>query len=79
MQAVRMLLTVLSFAVALVVVAALAFVVVLVLAGPHASVLPRWLEPIVIAAGWIAVLALPLLVARKVWRRLGAKDAAVPR
>jgi len=47
------------------------FVIALFVAGPHAGLLPAWLEAIVLAAGWLAVLILPALAARAAWRRLG--------
>lgn len=61
--------TALAYVVSLAVVVVLAFFTVLVLAGPHAGLLPSWLEPVVLAIGWLAVLVLPVLVARLVWRR----------
>lgn len=54
----------------LVVVAALSFIVVIFLAGPHAGLLPHFLEIVVLVLGWLAVLVLPFLAAWKVWRRL---------
>jgi hypothetical protein len=32
-----------------------AFVIVMIFAGPHAGLLPSWLEPVVLGAGWLAV------------------------
>jgi hypothetical protein len=69
--AVRVLATLLGYLLALALVAALTLVGVLVLAGPHAGILPGWLEPAVLVLGWLAVLLLPLWVARWIWRRLG--------
>jgi hypothetical protein len=62
----------------LVVTAGVGFVVVIVFAGPHSDILPSWLQVIVFAAAWIAVIAIPTLVARATWRRLhvGAQQAA---
>jgi hypothetical protein len=68
----RCLLTLLAYLVSLVVVAALAFVIVIVLAGPHAGLLPQWAEILVLAAGWIAVVAVPIWVAMRVYKRTGA-------
>jgi hypothetical protein len=65
----------LSLGVALGLVAALALYVV----GPHAGLLPAWLEPCVSAAAWFAVIGLPLWTAARVWARLdrsGASDTA---
>jgi hypothetical protein len=66
----RMLLTLLTFIVSLCLVAVAAFVIVMVLAGPHAGLLPQWLEACLLAAGWVAVIVLPVLAARTVWRKL---------
>lgn len=56
---------------ALMATAFIAFFAVIFLAGPHAGLLPSWLEAAVLALAWLAVLVLPLLIARKAWRRLG--------
>lgn len=65
----RVLLTAVTYLVTLVIVAVATFVVAIVLAGPHAGLLPQWLEAVVLGAGWIVVLVVPALVARWVWRR----------
>ena len=72
-RAVRILLSLIAYAVALVLVAATSFAAVIVLAGPHAGLLPGWLEAGVLGLGWLAVLVIPFLVSRRVWRRLGKK------
>lgn len=59
-------------------VAAASFIVVIVLAGPHAGLLPHWLEAVVLGLGWLAVLILPILAARAVWRRLGKRQDEIP-
>jgi len=69
---VRILLTALSYLLSLAATAALCFLLVLVVAGPHAGLLPAWLEPVALVAGWLVVLALPAIIARTVWRRLGS-------
>lgn len=69
----KYLLTALAYLLAVVAIAALAFVVVLFVAGPHAGLLPQWLEVVVIVLGWLAILVLPVLLARTVWRRLQPK------
>ena len=56
------------YLVSLVVIACIAFIVVIVLAGPHAGLLPTWLEVIVGGLGWLSILILPVLLARLVWR-----------
>ena len=61
----------LAFLVALPVTGALAFFAVMFLAGPHGGVLPDWTHTWVLALGWLAILAVPVLVARKVWLRAG--------
>jgi hypothetical protein len=68
----RYLWALLAYIVSLIVIAALAFVIVIVLAGPHAGLLPRWAEILVLSAGWIAVVAVPIWVAVRVYKRTGA-------
>jgi hypothetical protein len=51
------------------IVAPVAFLIVLFLAGPHAGLLPELLEAVILVAGWISLLLVPVWVARKVWRR----------
>lgn len=67
----RVFLTALTYLASLLGVAAVSFIVVIVLAGPHAGLLPHWLEAVVLGLGWLAVLVLPILAARTAWRRLG--------
>jgi len=66
---VRYLLGVITYAVSLVAVAALAFLVVIVLAGPHSGLMPGWLEAVVLVLGWLTVLVAPVWITRTVWRR----------
>lgn len=66
--------TAVAYMVSLAVVAALSFFAVLIFAGPHAGLLPSWLEPVVLGIGWLAILVLPVLVARVVWRRIGRSE-----
>lgn len=66
--------TAVAYIVALAVVAVFSFFAVLIPAGPHAGLLPSWLEPVVLGMGWLAVLVLPVLVARAVWRRFGRSE-----
>lgn len=70
-QLVRILVTAIAYILCLAAVAALSFVIVLLLAGPHAGLLPSWLEPVILGLGWLAVFILPILAARGVWRRFG--------
>ena len=54
---------------AVVVLAPLCFFVIMVLAGPHSSMLPSAIQPAVLVAGWMSVLVGPVLLARLAWRR----------
>lgn len=75
----RFLVTGLVYAASLAGVAVVAFFVVMLLAGPHSGVLPRGVQAVVLVLGWFAVLVLPVLAARAVWRRLtgrGPRDAS---
>lgn len=74
----RVLITAVVYILALLLTAATAFYAVLVLGGVHAGLVPRWLEPVILVLGWIVVLALPLVVAVKAWRRLGRADTPLP-
>jgi hypothetical protein len=51
--------------------AAIAFFLVLISAGPHAGLLPDWAENAVLLLGWVSVIVLPIITARKVWRSRG--------
>ena len=73
---VRIVLSLIAYLVVLAAVAVFAFFAVIVLAGPHAGLLPAWLEAVVLGLGWLAVLLLPVLAARAVWRRLGRPRGA---
>jgi hypothetical protein len=70
---IRIALSALAYVLCLAVVAVVAFFVVIVAAGPHAGLLPEWLEAVVLGLGWVAVLVMPVLAARAVWRRSGRK------
>lgn len=70
-MAVRLLATAAVFVATLVAVATFAFFAVLFLAGPHAGLLPPFLEKVVLVLGWLSVIVLPTLAAVWVWRRLG--------
>jgi len=67
----RLLATIAAYLGALIVVAVAAFFIVIVLAGPHAGLLPHFLEVVVIVLGWLSVLLLPAAAAWTVWRRWG--------
>lgn len=65
--------TVLTYLLSLVVVTCVSFAVGIVLAGPHAGLLPIWLEAAVIGLGFLAILILPVFPARKVCRHFAKK------
>ena len=65
----RALLTLLAWLVATAILAPVCFFAVIVLAGPHSSMLPSMIQPAVMLLGWIAFLVAPIFVARAVWRR----------
>ena len=65
----RWLLTLLTWVITVAVLAPVCFIVTMVLAGPHSSILPSSLQPLVLALGWIVFLVCPVLAARAVWRR----------
>jgi hypothetical protein len=50
------------------------FFVVMVLAGPHSSMLPSAIQPAVLVAGWIVFLVSPILLARVAWRRASRRS-----
>ena len=51
---------------------------VLVLAGPHGGALPASLAPAVLIAGWVILLGLPILVARRVYLRMSREPSLQP-
>jgi len=55
--------------VAAAVLAPVCFFAVLILAGPHSSMLPAVVQPAVLIAGWLVFLVTPVLLARAAWRR----------
>jgi hypothetical protein len=61
--------TIVAYVLSLCIVAPVVFLIVLFLAGPHAGLLPEFVEALILVAGWLSVLLLPIWVARKVWRR----------
>jgi hypothetical protein len=64
--------TALAYLVALILTAVIASFAVLFLVGPHGGALPQSFYMPVLVAGWAAVIVLPLLFARWMWRRLSA-------
>jgi hypothetical protein len=65
----RVLWTIVAYVLSLCIVAPVVFLILLFLAGPHVGLLPEFLEAIILVAGWLSVLLLPIWVARKTWRR----------
>jgi len=65
----RLALTALAYLLVLGATAVVAFFGVLALGGPHGGLLPSFASPVVLFAGWAAVLVVPTLAARRVWRR----------
>lgn len=65
----RWVITLAVYLVALLLTAAAAWFLVLLLAGPHAGLLPSFLEVTIIVMAWLLVLLLPVLAARAAWRR----------
>lgn len=66
------LLTGLTWLVTLALTGALTFGAVLLVAGPHAGLLPPGMEAVVIAAGWLFVLVVPVWISHRAWRHLTA-------
>jgi hypothetical protein len=67
----RLLLTVLAYLGLLPLVGVVAFVFALLLAETHGGLLPDSLRPVAFVLAWVAVLVLPVMGARAVWRRFG--------
>lgn len=65
----RWTLAVVVWIVAAAVLAPVCLFAVLILAGPHSSVLPSMVQPAVLIAGWLVFLVTPVLLARAVWQR----------
>jgi len=69
----RWALTILAWLASLALLAPVCFFGVILLAGPHSSLLPSILQPPVVLLGWGVLLVAPLLLARSVWRRLSRR------
>jgi hypothetical protein len=74
----RGLVTFISWAAATAVLAPVCFVVAVVLAGPHSSMLPSFLQPAVLVLAWLSLLIAPLWVARRVGQRTGRNPKPSP-
>lgn len=66
----RLILTLLAGLASLAILAPVCFLLAVLLAGPHSSMLPSVLQPPVWFLGWATWLVVPVFVARAVWRRL---------
>lgn len=73
-QPVRVIITIATYFLTLLVVTVIAFFVVILLAGPHAGLLPHAMEVVVLVLGWLSVLILPFWGAWIIWRRLGQRE-----
>ena len=74
----RVLLTSISYVLAVALLAPALFFAVMVVAGPHSSVLPSTLQPAVLLLGWMTLIVAPILIARAVWRRAAARRKMSP-
>ena len=63
-------LTLLAWLLAAVVLAPACFFMTMLVAGPHSSLLPSFLQPIALLLGWLLFLVGPVWVARVVWVRV---------
>ena len=64
----RWLLAVATWLVAVVVLAPMLSFVTMILAGPHSSTLPSWMQPAVLVLGWAVLLGGPVFAARMTWK-----------
>lgn len=69
------LLTAIAYLVSVAVLAPALFLIVVVLAGPHSSILPASAQPAVVIGGWLTLLVAPIAIARRVWRRQSTRAA----
>lgn len=46
----------------------IAFFAVLYFAGPHAGLVPEWVEKIILLAGWLFTITVPIYLARKTYK-----------
>jgi molybdate transport system substrate-binding protein len=71
----RLILTALAWLVSAAVLAPICFFGAIILAGPHSSMLPSLMQPVVLLYFWVVFLAGPIVLARFAWRRLGRAAA----
>ena len=69
LKVMRWVLAMLAWLVATAVLGPVSFFVVILVAGPHSSMLPSTIQPLVLITGLVVFFAVPVLVARSVWRR----------
>jgi hypothetical protein len=67
----RVLIAFIAWTAAFAVLAPVCFFVVVLLAGPHSSILPSAMQPAVWVLGWLVLLGLPVVAARRAWVRTG--------
>ena len=72
----RWIFALLAWVASVAVLAPVCFFAVIFLAGPHSSLLPGWLQSVVLLLGWAIVLVAPFLIARAVWRRAARPDGS---
>lgn len=75
----RWLLTLLAWLGALAVIAPVTVLLVFLLAGPHSSVLPSVMRPVVLVLGGLSIVVGPVIVARRAFVRLGRRGFPRPR
>jgi hypothetical protein len=63
-----------TFIASLLLCALVAFYIVLFLAGPHAGIVPAWVQKIILLLGWIFTIAVPVFIARKVFVNVKARS-----
>ena len=66
----RFVIVALAYIASLLLTAVVAFFAVIFVAGPHSDVLPGWLQTPALLLGCALVIAVPVLIARRVWRAL---------
>jgi len=74
-RSVRWILALLAWIVTTTILAPVCFFGVILLAGPHSSVLPTPLQAPAMILGWALFFGTPVLVARTVWRRTAGGES----
>ena len=65
----RVLITFIAWSAVAALLAPVCFFAVILLAGPHSSMLPSAVQPAVLLLGWAAWVVVPIYVARRIWQR----------